>query len=235
MLSDCITIILTRCLLVQVSGVGVTSQHADSWWWLACVGLSSDIIIPPPFDVIDQYLTFLTQRTIFHQISSFIKPKTQHPQYLSDAHATLNNLNILFDPPLKYSLWGILQYRNVAMLSKILQIWHIDIDYGFLETSSHICIAPVPCVHVSILITLSINPAGVWWQQWAGHSQTWRHSNTQSGHLGWAGVGGERQYLLVLQTINRRSCTITEKAPTRAFSWLKVTTMAFTFKGLRVN
>ena len=148
MLSDCITIILTQCLLVQVSGVGVTSQHADSWWWLACVGLSSDIIIPPPFDVIDQYLTFLTQRTIFHQISSFIKPKTQHPQYLSDADATLRDLNILFDPPLKYSLWGILQYRNVAMLSEILEIWHNDIDnglHGVLETSSHICIAP-PCV-----------------------------------------------------------------------------------------
>ena len=30
-------------------------------------------------------------------------------------------------------------------------------------------------------------------------------------------------------TINRRSCTITEKAPTRAFSWLKA---AFTFKTL---
>ena len=27
---------------------------------------------------------------------------------------------------------------------------------------------------------------------------------------------------LVLLTINRRSCTITEKAPTRAFSWLKM-------------
>ena len=27
---------------------------------------------------------------------------------------------------------------------------------------------------------------------------------------------------LVLQTINRRSCTITEKAPTRAFSWLNI-------------
>ena len=40
------------------------------------------------------------------------------------------------------------------------------------------------------------------------------------------------QSLLVLQTINRRSCTITEKAPTRAFSWLKAPTSAFTFKTL---
>ena len=38
--------------------------------------------------------------------------------------------------------------------------------------------------------------------------------------------------LLVLQTINRRSCTITEKAPTRGFSWLKAATTAFTFKTL---
>ena len=40
------------------------------------------------------------------------------------------------------------------------------------------------------------------------------------------------QSLLVLQTINRRSCTITEKAPTRAFSWLKALTRTFTFKTL---
>ena len=31
---------------------------------------------------------------------------------------------------------------------------------------------------------------------------------------------------LELQSINRRSCTITEEAPTRAFSWLKVPTSA---------
>ena len=37
---------------------------------------------------------------------------------------------------------------------------------------------------------------------------------------------------LELQTINRRSCTIMEKAPTRAFSWLKEPTSAFTFKTL---
>ena len=33
-------------------------------------------------------------------------------------------------------------------------------------------------------------------------------------------------------TINRQSCTITEKAPTRAFSWLKAATTAFTLKTL---
>ena len=32
--------------------------------------------------------------------------------------------------------------------------------------------------------------------------------------------------------INRRSCTITEKAPPRAFSWLKAATTAFKFKTL---
>ena len=36
----------------------------------------------------------------------------------------------------------------------------------------------------------------------------------------------------MLLTINRRSCTITEKAPTRAFTWLKAATTAFTFKTL---
>ena len=39
-------------------------------------------------------------------------------------------------------------------------------------------------------------------------------------------------FLLELWTINRWSCTITEKAPTRAFSWLKAATTAFTFKTL---
>ena len=37
---------------------------------------------------------------------------------------------------------------------------------------------------------------------------------------------------LELLAIYRRSCTITEKAPTRAFSWLKAATTAFTFKAL---
>ena len=33
-----------------------------------------------------------------------------------------------------------------------------------------------------------------------------------------------------LLTINRRSCTITEKAPSRALSWFNAPTSAFTFK-----
>ena len=39
-------------------------------------------------------------------------------------------------------------------------------------------------------------------------------------------------FRLVLQTINRRSCTISEKAPIMAFVWLKAPTSAFTFKTL---
>ena len=34
------------------------------------------------------------------------------------------------------------------------------------------------------------------------------------------------------KSIHQWSCTITEKAPTRAFSWLKAATTAFTFKNL---
>ena len=45
----------------------------------------------------------------------------------------------------------------------------------------------------------------------------------------WSQVGGS---VVVLQTINRRCCTITEKAPTRAFFWLKAPTSTFTFKTL---
>ena len=47
---------------------------------------------------------------------------------------------------------------------------------------------------------------------------------TSSGH--------HHHYQLVLYTINRRWCIITEKAPTKAFSWLKAATTAFTFKTL---
>ena len=39
-------------------------------------------------------------------------------------------------------------------------------------------------------------------------------------------------YILVLQTKAIRMFVITEKAPTRAFSWLKAATTAFTFKTL---
>ena len=56
-----------------------------------------------------------------------------------------------------------------------------------------------------------------------------------------AGIGNEQLKVangrvlvswLELETINRRSCTITEKAPTRALSWLKAATTTFTFKTL---
>ena len=50
--------------------------------------------------------------------------------------------------------------------------------------------------------------------------------------------GGHKVLVLVIFSAANRSigsttgCTITEKAPTRAFSWLKVPTSAFTFKTL---
>ena len=46
------------------------------------------------------------------------------------------------------------------------------------------------------------------------------------------GAALQHRSWLVLQTINRWSCIITWKAPTRAFSWLKKATIAFTFKNL---
>ena len=46
------------------------------------------------------------------------------------------------------------------------------------------------------------------------------------------GVAVACNIILELLTKYRRSCTITEKAPTRAFSWLKAATTAFTFKTL---
>ena len=47
----------------------------------------------------------------------------------------------------------------------------------------------------------------------------------------WSGNHGA-VVTLVLLTINRQSCTITEEAPTRAFSWLKAPISAFTFRTL---
>ena len=44
------------------------------------------------------------------------------------------------------------------------------------------------------------------------------------------GIARQVSPTLVLQTINRPSCTITKKASTRAFSRLKAPTSAFTFK-----
>ena len=45
-------------------------------------------------------------------------------------------------------------------------------------------------------------------------------------------AGCQRSSYLVPQIDYRWSCTITEKAPTRAFSWLKALTSAYTFKTL---
>ena len=45
--------------------------------------------------------------------------------------------------------------------------------------------------------------------------------------------GTEQMSGVVLQTINPRSCTISEEAPTRAFSWLKAVTTTYIFKNLK--
>ena len=42
-------------------------------------------------------------------------------------------------------------------------------------------------------------------------------------------------YLVELQTKVREDFTITEKAPTRAFPWLKAPTSIFTFKTLLIK
>ena len=55
--------------------------------------------------------------------------------------------------------------------------------------------------------------------------------NGEGGVL-YGGIRLEQPPLSELQTINRQTCTITEKVPTRAFSWLKAATIAFTFKTL---
>ena len=54
---------------------------------------------------------------------------------------------------------------------------------------------------------------------WAAHTHTGHEDNVDSSAV--------KRY--IGSTIG---CTITEKAPTRAFSWLKVPTSAFTFKTL---
>ena len=50
-------------------------------------------------------------------------------------------------------------------------------------------------------------------------------------------ASGGHKVLVIFSAANRSigsttGCTITEKAPTRAFSWLKAPTSAFTFKTL---
>ena len=65
-----------------------------------------------------------------------------------------------------------------------------------------------------------------WSRSW--YLQEKKHCHDASCHPAHAGDVGESK--LVQQTINLRSCTIMEKAPSRAFSWLKAPTSAFTFK-----
>ena len=57
---------------------------------------------------------------------------------------------------------------------------------------------------------------------WPGATLPCHHSE--------ASCSPSHSYLLVLQKRSIRRSVITEKAPTRAFSWLKAATTAFTFK-----
>ena len=59
---------------------------------------------------------------------------------------------------------------------------------------------------------------------WPGATLPCHHSE--------ASCSPSHSYLLVLQKRSIRRFVITEKAPTRAFSWLKAATNAFTFKTL---
>ena len=60
----------------------------------------------------------------------------------------------------------------------------------------------------------------------------WCEVEYRSVEVAWSQAAVAHWMEFVLQTINRRSCTIMEKAPTRAFSWLKAPTSAFTFNTL---
>ena len=80
--------------------------------------------------------------------------------------------------------------------------------------------------------------------RWRGLSRTWRHSPPARADTGWRQggwrPGGRRTFwrwsrtplrppAAELQTKVRKEFTISEKAPTRAFSWLRVPNNAFTF------
>ena len=67
-----------------------------------------------------------------------------------------------------------------------------------------------------------------WSRSW--YLQEKKHCHDASCHPARDGDVGESK--LVQQTINLRSCTIMEKAPSRAFSWLKAANTAFTLKTL---
>ena len=150
MLSDCITIILTPCLLC--AGVWCYCD-VTAWWWLVMARLRRIVFryYHPP--------TIWCARPIFNfpNTKNNFSPDIFIHQ-AEDATSTISircSRNIEWD---KYTFWpsikifimkdSSLQYGNVAMFSEILEIWHIDIDHGVLETSSHICTAPpslCPC------------------------------------------------------------------------------------------
>ena len=100
---------------------------------------------------------------------------------------------------------------------------------------------------VSILSLLAVSVAHS--RLWLGSGPAWHCSHSGHPHRGhsashscrhsrhvlpvsvWLGPIAKQSWVVLL-TINRRSCTIMEKAPIRAFSWLKAPTSAFTFKTL---
>ena len=91
------------------------------------------------------------------------------------------------------------------------------------------CPPPVVVLTVGAGRVVTISPVK-WWPctGWPHNGWRWWHPDHHWGHETPEG----REQLLVLKTINRWSCTLTEKAPTRAFSWLKAATSTFTFKNL---
>ena len=63
---------------------------------------------------------------------------------------------------------------------------------------------------------------------WASTQQQWRHVRDMAGHKSPVGAG----VAISASKSSIRRFVITEKAPTRAFTWLKAATTAFTFKTL---
>ena len=70
-----------------------------------------------------------------------------------------------------------------------------------------------------------------WSRSW--YLQEKKHCHDASCHPARAGDVGESK--LVQQKINLQSCTMMEKAPSKAFSWLKAATTAFKFKTLDIK
>ena len=89
-------------------------------------------------------------------------------------------------------------------------------NFAFLVTSA-VCMAR-PGSHTTIL--LSMFPKTGW---------QCRHKQAKAGSKGWYNV---KRDVTSASKRSIRMFVITEKAPTRAFSWLKAATTAFTFKTL---